>query len=72
LRDLLKIVPLDRLMLETDAPYLSPEGFRGRRNEPMQVKLLAEAVSTVKGVSFEEVAANTTRNAREFFNLKDK
>jgi TatD DNase family protein len=56
-------------MLETDAPYLSPEGFRGKRNEPMRIKLLAEAVSLIKGISFEETADRTTKNAREFFKL---
>ncbi|MDP2043994.1 MAG: TatD family hydrolase [Candidatus Omnitrophota bacterium] len=70
LRDMLKLTPLDKLMLETDAPYLSPEGFRGKRNEPAQVKLLAEAVSQIKGVSFEEIADKTTNNAKGFFKLK--
>ena len=69
LRDMVKLVPLDRLMLETDAPYLSPEGFRGKRNEPMQVKLLAETVSLIKGSSVEEIADNTTKNAKGFFKL---
>jgi len=69
LRDMVKLTPLDKLMLETDAPYLSPEGFRGKRNEPMQVKLLAEAVSLIKGNSVEEIADNTTKNAKEFFGL---
>lgn len=69
LRDMLKFTPLDKLMLETDAPYLSPEGFRGKRNEPMQIKLLAEAVSLIKGVSVEEIADKTTKNAKEFFRL---
>ncbi|MDD5408767.1 MAG: TatD family hydrolase [Candidatus Omnitrophica bacterium] len=70
LRDMVKLTPIDRLMLETDAPYLSPEGFRGRRNEPMQIKLLAEAVSLIKEVSFEEIADRTTKNAGDFFKLK--
>jgi TatD DNase family protein len=70
LRDMVKLAPMERLMLETDAPYLSPEGFRGKRNEPMQIKLLAEAVGMIKGISFDEVAEKTTQNAVRFFNLK--
>jgi len=69
LRDLLKKTPLDKLMLETDAPYLSPEGFRGKRNEPLQVKLLAEQVSLIRGLDFKEIAVRTTENAKLFFNL---
>ena len=61
--------PLDRLMLETDAPFLSPEGFRGKRNEPMHVKLLAEEISRIKKINIEEVAKVTTDNARSFFGL---
>jgi len=69
LRDMVSLTPLDRLMLETDAPYLSPEGFRVKRNEPLQIKLLAEEVGRIKGLSFEEIAEKTTQNAREFFKL---
>ncbi len=70
LRNLVKIVPLDRLMLETDAPFLSPEGFRGRRNEPARVRLLAEEVARIKGIKLEEVAEVTSSNAIAFFKLK--
>lgn len=70
LREMVKLTPLDRLMLETDAPYLSPEGFRGKINEPAQVRLLAEFVSNLKGESLEEVSLKTTENALNFFNLK--
>jgi len=69
LRRLVKLTALDRLMLETDAPYLSPEGFRGQRNEPAQIKLLAQQVSQILGVSFAEIAEQTTRNAKDFFKL---
>ena len=70
LRDMVNLTPLDRLMLETDAPYLSPEGFRGKRNTPEQIKLLAQEVSRIKGVSFQEIADKTTQNAKGFFRLR--
>jgi TatD DNase family protein len=69
LREIVKVAPLDSLLLETDAPYLSPEGLRGKRNEPAQVRLLAELVAKLKGLKFEEVAEATTLNARRFFNF---
>ena len=69
LRELLKITPLDNLLLETDAPYLSAEGFRGKRNEPAQIRLLAEFVANLKKVELEEIANSTTENAKKFFNL---
>jgi len=70
LRDLVKLTPLDRLMLETDAPFLPPEGFRGKRNEPAYVKSVAEEVGRLKGINSEEIARITTDNAKNFFNLK--
>ena len=69
LREMVRLTPLDKLMLETDAPYLSPEGFRGKRNEPLQIKLLANQVSRIRGVSFGEIAKQTTQNAKDFFKL---
>jgi TatD DNase family protein len=70
LRRLVAAAPLDRLMLETDAPFLPPEGLRGRRNEPVNVKLLAEEIARIKGIGLEEIARITTENATEFFGLK--
>jgi len=70
LREIVRLTPLDRLMLETDAPYLAPEGFRGKRNEPLQIKLLAEEVGRIKGISFAEIADRTTENAKKFFKLR--
>jgi len=69
LRNILKIAPLERIFLETDAPYLSPEGLRGKRNEPQNVRFVAEEISRIKGISFEEVASVTTNSAKKFFNI---
>ena len=69
LRGIAKLVPMDRLLLETDAPFLAPQDFRGKRNEPMYVKYAAEEVARIKGLSFEEVGNITTENAEALFNL---
>jgi len=70
LRGIVKSAPLDRMMLETDAPYLPPEGLRGRRNEPAYVKDLAEGVSRIKQIGWEEVCSSTTTNAKGFFKIR--
>ncbi|HUI07742.1 MAG TPA: TatD family hydrolase [Verrucomicrobiae bacterium] len=67
LRNVAKKVSLDRVMLETDAPYLAPQPHRGKRNEPAYVPLIAETLALVKGVSVEEVARATTENAHRLF-----
>jgi TatD DNase family protein len=69
LRDIVKLTPLDRMMLETDAPFLPPEGFRGKRNEPAYVKILAEEVARIKAIGIDEIARVTTENAKRFYNL---
>lgn len=72
LREAARAVPLDRLMLETDAPFLPPQARRGKRNEPAYVRLTAEFLAELHGVGLEELARRTTRNARRFFDLKPK
>lgn len=64
-----KRIPLDRILLETDAPYLTPVPYRGTRNESSYVPVIAADVAARKGVDLEEVARETTRNARQLFNL---
>lgn len=65
-----KEIPLEYLLIETDAPYLTPEPYRGRRNEPAFVKYTAQVIAEAKGISFEEVAEQTTENAKKLFGIK--
>jgi TatD DNase family protein len=67
LRDIAKGLPLDRLLVETDAPYLAPKRWRGKRNEPSYVVNTAEILAETMGVSFDEMARITTENALRLF-----
>lgn len=67
LRDVARQVPTDRLLVETDAPYLAPVPFRGKPNEPAYVRYVAECVAGLRGVPFEALAEQTTRNFFELF-----
>ncbi len=62
--EIIKTVPLNRIMLETDAPYVTPAPYRGQRNEPAYVIEVAKKIAEIKGVNFEEIAHHTTENAR--------
>jgi TatD DNase family protein len=64
-------VPLERIVVETDCPFLAPHPHRGKRNEPSYVRLVAERVAELKGISFDELSAATTANARRLFQLDD-
>ena len=69
LADCVRSIPLDRIVLETDAPWLAPAPHRGKRNEPAYVRLVAERLALAKGVSLEEVAKVTSRTAQEVFGV---
>ena len=71
-RDYDKVIaklPLEKILLETDCPYLSPAPHRDKRNEPLYVKLVAEKIAEIKKIKFEQVAKQTTKNARELFGI---
>ena len=70
LRDMVKLAPVERILLETDAPYLSPEGLRGRRNDPLNVRYVANEIAGIKEISVDEVARITTDNAKTFFKIR--
>lgn len=67
--DLIRKTPLDRIMIETDAPYMTPEPFRGKRNEPLFVQYVAKRIADIKGLPIERVADKTFANAKALFRL---
>ena len=69
LAEVVRKVPIDRIVLETDSPYLTPVPFRGRRNESSYIPIIAAKVAELKGISVEEVAATTTNNAKTLFGI---
>ncbi len=71
LAELVRTLPLEQMVLETDAPFLAPVPQRGKRNEPAYVRYVAEKLAELKGVSLEEVARITTANARRIFRLPE-
>ena len=69
LADVVQAVPLESLLLETDAPYLSPVPHRGQRNEPAYVPLIAQRIADLRGITIDQVAETTTASARTLFRL---
>ena len=64
------MIPEDKILIETDSPYLSPEPLRGKRNDSKNLTYIAEKIAKVKGVYLEEIARITYSNARELFKIK--
>lgn len=69
LLEVAKIVPEDKLLVETDCPYLTPEPNRGKRNEPSNVLYTAKKIAEIRGESFEKIAEITTKNTKEFYGI---
>jgi len=69
IQDVARRVPLNRLLLETDAPFLAPIPYRGKRNEPSHIIHTAQKIAKLRGISFEEISYQTSKNVCELFNL---
>ncbi|HSR34189.1 MAG TPA: TatD family hydrolase [Anaerolineae bacterium] len=69
LPEIVQALPLERLLVETDCPFLTPHPYRGKRNEPAYVRLVAERIAELRGMSFDALALATTANARRLFEL---
>ena len=69
IKDVIKEIPLDRILLETDSPYLAPVPFRGQRNEPKNILAIAEFLADLKGISLEEVMEITENNIKNLYNI---
>jgi TatD DNase family protein len=70
LREVVKVVPLEKIMIETDCPFLAPQAFRGKRNEPAYVVKVAEQIAEIKGLAAAEVASVTARSAKQLFLIR--
>ena len=70
LQEVVKEIPMSKIMIETDSPYLTPIPFRGKRNEPYMVREIAKKIAEIKNLSFDEVVNVTTNNAKKLFKFQ--
>ncbi len=71
LKEVVKMLPLENILLETDSPYLTPEPYRGKKNEPKNIRFVAEEIAKIKQVPVDQVLEQTTKNAEKCFTLKE-
>ena len=69
LKEVVEAIPLEKILLETDCPYLAPEPYRGKRNSSLYIPNIAQAVADIKGITYEEVVAQTEQNGKELFSI---
>jgi TatD DNase family protein len=67
--EFIKVLPLNRFLIETDAPYLAPEPYRGKRNEPLYVAEVAKKIAELKGMDYDKIASTTFENTKKLFNI---
>ncbi len=70
LKEVVKKMPLNKILVETDCPYLTPEPYRGKRNEPSYVEYVAKEIARIKGVTFEEIVRITNENTKKAFKIR--
>lgn len=70
LKEIVEEIPLERILLETDSPYLAPVPFRGKRNSSLYIRYIAQEIANLKGISYEEVVAQTEENGKQLFRIK--
>lgn len=68
-KEVAKNIPLDKLLIETDCPYLTPEPYRGKRNEPVYVRYVAGTIAELRGITYEELERTTNRNTKDLFKI---
>lgn len=71
LKEVAEVVPLEKILLETDCPYLAPEPYRGKRNSSLYLPHIAQAIADIKGITYEEVVAQTEQNAKILFGIQE-
>lgn len=70
LKEVAEVIPLERILLETDCPYLAPEPYRGKRNSSLYIPHIAQAIADIKGITYEEVVAQTEQNGKLLFGIQ--